>query len=308
MRQRRGQRVSAVEAADWSSIVICARKLSKSARCVRCWTGGSARISVIRLMLLSLCIPMQQTLGAQQQGIVCERTSVPTTTEVVEKLIEMNLRRAHALHSYRSIRTYRLEYRGLFGLTKAEMVVDVIYRTPGTKEFTIQSSTGSNLMIDKVFKKLLQAERDALSVDGQRRTALSNENYEFTMVRYEDTAFRRIYVLAVEPKTDSRFLFRGRVWVDGDDFAVIRLEAEPAKSPSIWTKSSQIEQSYQKVSDFWLPQRNHSSSSIRLGGRAELTIEYQNYRITESEPVASENAAKLGCPASTTLSQTTNAR
>jgi hypothetical protein len=71
------------------------------------------------------------------------------------------------------------------------------------------------------------------------------------------------------------------------------LEAEPAKSPSFWTKSSQIEQFYIKVSDFWLPERNHSISSIRLGGRAELTIEYQKYRITASDPVGSVAAREI---------------
>jgi hypothetical protein len=44
---------------------------------------------------------------------------------------------------------------------------------------------------------------------------------------------------------------------------------------------------YMKVSDFWLPALNHSSSLIRLGGRAELTIQYNNYQITAADPVGS---------------------
>jgi hypothetical protein len=91
------------------------------------------------------------------------------------------------------------------------------------------------LIIDKVFKKLLRAGNDALSIEVQRRTALSSENYEFTMVRYECTALRRIYVLAVEPKTKSKFLFRGRIWVNADDFAAelerLRLLYEVDESP-----------------------------------------------------------------------------
>ena len=120
---------------------------------------------------------------------------------------------------------------------------------------------------------------------------------------YESTAFRPVYVLAVEPKSKSKFLFHGRVWVDADDFAVMRVEAEPAKSPSFWTKNSQIEQMYQKVSDFWLPQRNHSISSIRIGGRAELTIEYQSYRITASDPVPGLAVQQIDRPADITVAQ-----
>jgi hypothetical protein len=162
------------------------------------------------------------------------------------------------------------------------------------------------LIIDKVFKKLLRAGNDALSIEVQRRTALSSENYEFTMVRYECTALRRIYVLAVEPKTKSKFLFRGRIWVNADDFAVVRLEAEPAKNPSFWTKSSEIEQSYQKVSDFWLPERNHSISSIRMGGRAELTIEYASYEITASDPFPTLDAQQIARSGDKTLSHVAN--
>ena len=101
-----------------------------------------------------------------------------------------------------------------------------------------------------------------------------------------------MYVLKVEPRTKNKFLYRGRVWVDGEDFAVVRLEAEAAKNPSFWTKKSELEQLYMKVSDFWLPARNHTISSIRLGGRAELTIQYTNYQITAAETVGTLLALK----------------
>lgn len=94
-----------------------------------------------------------------------------------------------------------------------------------------------------------------------------------------------MYVLTVEPRTKEKFLYRDRIWVDAEDFAVARLEAEPAKNPSFWTKNSEVEQVYMKVSDFWLPARNHSITAIRLGGRAELRIQYSNYQITGADPV-----------------------
>jgi hypothetical protein len=40
-----------------------------------------------------------------------------------------------------------------------------------------------------------------------------------------------------------------------------------------------------KVSGFWLPVRNHSITEIRLGGTADLTIHYSNYRIMSKEQV-----------------------
>jgi len=74
------------------------------------------------------------------------------------------------------------------------------------------------------------------------------------------------------------------VWVDGTDFAVTRIDAEPAQNPSFWTKKNEIHHEYMKVQGFWLPRRNQSVSYIRLGGRATLTIEYNNYRVSDSRP------------------------
>lgn len=269
-------------------------------------TGRNRTLFTAGSLFLTVCIAIQQRAGAQTQSVIPEVLSPLTAAQVADKLIEMNLRRAQALHSYQGTRTYRVTYRGLLGLTVAGMVVDVTYKAPQTKEFIIRSSTGSKLLLDRVFKKLLQAEKEALSIDGQRRTALNRENYEFTMVGCESTMARQMYVLTVEPKTKSKFLFRGRIWVDAYDFAVVRLEAEPATDPSFWTKSSEIEQSYKKVNDFWLPQRNHSVSSIRIGGRAELTIEYQSYNITGSERVFSGAAQHAAHSSVTTLPQIEN--
>ena len=198
--------------------------------------AGTWRTSVLLILQVLLCAATLQFASAQEQGGVSRRTTRLTTQEVVEELVGMNLRRAQALHSYHGTRIYRLEYRGFPSSRSAEMVVDVRYRAPGTKEFTIRTSTGSMLILDKVFKKLLEAEEDAQAVEAQRNTALNSDNYDFTMVGYESSSLGSMYVLLVEPRTQNRFLYRGRVWVDADDFAVVRLEAEPAKNPSVWTE------------------------------------------------------------------------
>ena len=173
-----------------------------------------------------------------------------------------------------------------WGTRSAEMVVNLKYQSPGTKEFTIRSSTGSKLIIDTVFKKLLQAEQEALGVEAQRRTALNRDNYDFTLVGYDSKPSGSMYILGVKPRTNGKFLYHGRIWVDARDFAVTRLEAQPAKNPSFWTKHSEIGEIYMKVGDFWLPARNHSITNIRFGGRAVLTIQYQNYEISSADAVS----------------------
>ena len=269
-------------------------------------TEPGSWLFIVLLSLGILITSTGQASGGQHQTDISPGFSQLTTGQVVERLVGMNLRRAQALRSYHGTRIYHAEYRGFLSTTNAEMAVDVDYRAPGTKQFTVRFSTGSKLIRDKVFKKLLEAEEDALSADVQRCTAINGENYNFKMVGYESTSLRSMYVLVVEPRTKSRFLFRGRIWVDANDFAVVRLEAEPVRNPSFWTKNSKIDQSYQKVGNFWLPQRNHSVSSIRIGGRAELNIEYQSYEITASDPVDSVRALETSRSADSSLAKIPN--
>ena len=204
--------------------------------------------------------------------------------QVVENLIRMNLARTQSLHSYESTRVYRLEYKGFPGGRTAEMVVSAKYRAPGTKEFEIVSSTGAKVVIDRVFKKLLESEKEAFETENQKRIAINQENYEFTLVGYESSPHGASYVLALNPKTKNKFLFRGKIWVDEEQFAIVRMEGEPAKNPSFWIKGTKIETLYVNVNDFWLPAHNHSITAVRLGGHADLSIEYKDYRTTGTSP------------------------
>jgi outer membrane lipoprotein-sorting protein len=241
-------------------------------------------IALLSAQLL-MCGGAWQPAMAQPSGRLAAEPPVALSTEqVVNKLVQRNLERAQALSAYRGTRIYRLEYHGFPSSKTAEMIVDVKYRSPGTKEFDIRSEKGSHLVIDRVFQKLLQSEKEALTEENQARIALNNDNYRFALAGYESMPTGPCYILAVEPLTKNKLLYRGRIWVDAEDFAVVRIEAAPAKNPSFWTKETKIEQVYAKVGEFWLPLSNRSSSTIRLGGHAYFTIDYQNYQIMSATP------------------------
>lgn len=240
--------------------------------------------SAFLLMLFSGIVTPQPVWS--QSPVIAPATSQVQVSceEIVANLVRRNVERAHALGAYHGTRVYRLEYRGFPGARSAEMTVDVQYRSPETKEFKVLSEKGSQLVIDRVFHKLLQSEKEAVIQENQARVALNNDNYKFVLVGTESLQTGLSYILSVEPRTNNKLLYRGRIWVDAEDFAVVRIAAAPAKNPSFWTKETKIEQVYSKVGDFWLPLSNRSNSTIRLGGHADLTIDYQDYQITASTP------------------------
>ena len=88
--------------------------------------------------------------------------------------------------------------------------------------------------------------------------------------------------MRVQTLRDHKFLYRGTIWIDSQDFAVSRIEAEPARNPSYWILHSQIRHQYQKIGEFYLPVLNRTTTEIRFGGTAVLTIEYLDYKLSEA--------------------------
>jgi hypothetical protein len=251
-----------------------------------------SRVDFLAICFLILATPWQPANSQEPGTASISDSALLSAEQVVNNLVQMNLRRAQALHAYQGTRTYRVEYHGVLGVRSAEMVVNAKHQPPEKMEFVVRSTTGSKLIINKVFKKLLEAEREESSPEIARSSALNDENYRFTLIGNKGGFSRATYVLAVEPRRVDKFLFRGRIWVDAADFAVVRLEVEPSKNPSFWTRNADVTLVYTKVSDFWLPEYNHSVSTIRLGGHADLTINYKGYEIKDASQVSS--LSKLG--------------
>jgi hypothetical protein len=157
--------------------------------------------------------------------------------------------------------------------------VEAIYTSPAKKDFRIISESGSKLLLQRVLHRLLDSEREALQNASRRQTALSTENYTFRFVTIEQGPEGKFYVLQVEPKLKNKFVYRGTIWVDTKDFAVARIEGNPAKNPSWWISSTEIHHRYTKIDRFWLPGHNESVTHVRVGGLAVLTIEYTDYKI-----------------------------
>ena len=239
--------------------------------------------------LITLIAWSPATLFAQSPGRVPVEPQL-TLSQVVEKLVQKNAERAKALESYRGKRVYELEYKGFPKTMDAEMIVEMTYTAPGRKEFKIVSEGGSKWIVKRVLKRLLDEETEAQGAATRLSVELSPRNYEFTSLEIQ-TGGGCAYVLGIQPKVANKYLYRGRIWVDDRDFAVCRIEAEPAKNPSMWITKTEIHHNYQKFEEFWLPVKNESISNLRLGGRATLTITYSDYEINGGHAVKDNSAS-----------------
>src|SRR5579859_6849479 len=207
-----------------------------------------------------------------------------TSTEIVDEMLRHNLARAEGLKHYQSVRHYEVEYKGYSAKIDAKLVVEANYDAVSGKSFHVVSQSGNTLLIDKVLKRLLESEKDA--EQNKSSTALTPANYKFRLSGIENVAGRPAYVLEVQPLVDNKYLYRGKIWVDATDFAVAKIEAEPAKNPSFWISSTAINHAYTRTDGFWLPAQNRSETKVRVGGTAVLTIDYGKYQVVPESPVA----------------------
>ena len=101
----------------------------------------------MRISFLALSCTLALVIGFGARKVTAAPSDSPSASplpplsaeEIVTRMVEKNLTRARALAAYQGTRVYRLEYSGFLGSRSAEIVVDVRYRSPGTKEFNIRS-------------------------------------------------------------------------------------------------------------------------------------------------------------------------
>lgn len=223
-------------------------------------------------------------LGASVPSISAQDPSASLDCDqVVARMVARNQERAHALEGYRARRHYHLDYTGVLGGRQADMVVEVVYRSPGEKRFNVVSEGGSKWICNHVLRRLMQVEQENAGVGARERTEINPQNYTFRLLSVQPgEGGTPYYVMEAAPKTDSTYLFRGKVWVEGRDFAVARIEGEPAKNPSRWTKQSDFRHDYLSQEGFWLPARNDTTTQLHLLGQSHLVIEYSDYQVTRA--------------------------
>ena len=222
-------------------------------------------------------------LVAMSAGVWAQKTDTGTAAgltaaQIVDEMQSHNLAQQERLKHYKELRHYRVEYTGFSADVVAKMEVEVNYDAASGKSFRIVSESGPKFLAEKVLRRAVDSEKEA-SRD-KRSTALTPANYRFRLAGSENLGGRPSYILEVDPLVASKFLYRGRIWVDAADFAVVKMETEPAKNPSFWISRTLIHYTGAKTDGFWMPQKVRSETKVRFGGTAVLTIDYGSYSIS----------------------------
>jgi hypothetical protein len=190
------------------------------------------------------------------------------------------------LPQYSDLRRYTFTNERL--KKSSEMLVRSKHQVGQGTEFVVLSSQGTEGVTGRIFRHVMDAEREA-SARGENR--IDSTSYNFELVSTELVNGRDCYKLKLIPKKRNKFLLEGTAWVDRQDFGFVRITGQPAASVSFWVGRPVITIDFEKVGQLWLVARNTSLAQARLLGRSELTIEYSGYTLANGTDVATRRYA-----------------
>lgn len=237
----------------------------------------NVRAAVVLTMLVSTSSVFAQTNAG---GTEISAPLQPLRSEVVAAQLFADLARQNALRTadlvgYSTTRTY--EVKDLKGKVHAREIGVMEYHAPDKKTFTLRSEDGSGLVRRLALNPLIASEIEASSGKQHHDSSITPDNYELVPLGEQRVGNYDCYVAEAIPKRHDKYLFEGKVWIDVQDHAIVRIEGHPAKRPSFWIERADFVREYQKIDGFWFPKRDETLVHVRMYGTKILTIDHADY-------------------------------
>jgi hypothetical protein len=226
------------------------------------------RLGASALLLMWLMAPLMATDPAGSRS-----SAEPL---VVERFLS---RSDEPIPRYRALR--RLEARNdrfnLHGWLEASTEL-----TPeGQFRYEVVREGGSDYIIKKVLRPLLDNEEKLFATGDASRAAVTPQNYD---LRGSEAAEPGLVKLLVKPKRSDVSLIEGAVFVTEDEADLVRVEGRLAKNPSFWTKRVDVVRRYDRIDGARVPVRLDSVAQIRFAGTATLSMTW-DYQTINGRPV-----------------------
>ena len=200
-----------------------------------------------------------------------------TEERVFAEMASHNELRSATLLDYTALRTYQVVDPK--GKVHAEESGRMEYHAPDKKTFVVTSEKGSGLIRHLALSPLIASEIEAASGKQHHDSSITPANYSLHLLGEQQVGPYRCFVAQAVPKRLDKYLFEGRIWIDIQDFAIVRIEGHPAKKLSFWIERADFVREYQKIEEFWVPRRDETFVQVRLYGKKILTIDHQDYTV-----------------------------
>ena len=209
------------------------------------------------------------------------QNKLPTNDEIIARMAEAQAdNRTHFL-PYIVTRDYKLFEGDNRDQARTHVVANITVMPADSKKYTIETADGS-MLGEAIVRKMLDGEV-ALAKDSAS-TDITSENYDFRLVREDESDGQQCYELEMVPKRKSKSLIRGTIWVDAHTYLPQRVEGKPGASPSFWATDVHIALRYGYIATMWMQTSSEATATVRILGRSTIISEDVKYQMGSADP------------------------
>ena len=224
--------------------------------------------------------PNQEGSDPQVLGPLQPLRSAVTGNVILAELVAHNERRSGALLEYTAVKRHQvIDSRG--GMY-AEEIAHIEYYAPDKKTSVVTSENGWGPVGHFTLDYLIASEIEATDEGDDGDSSITPANYKLDPLGEQQVGASHCFVVRAMPKRKGKDLFQGKIWIDAQDYAIVRIEGHPVKRPSFWIASEDYVRQYRKIDGFWLPQQDETLVRVRLYGTKLLTVDRWNYAINHA--------------------------
>ena len=201
----------------------------------------------------------------------------PDLATIIRKITEAQMDNRDRAKPYSVTREYKV-----FGSDavrpRTEVVAKVNFLPPNVKRYDIDQSTGG--MGEKIVRRILDHEVDATR--DPKTMMITERNYDFNFGGEQAIGNIPCYRLRISPKHDRKDLLNATIWVDKDSYRIVRMEGEPAKSPSFWVRDVHVVLEFGEIAGMWLQTGTYAMGHLRFGGEYKIISQNLDYDVSQA--------------------------
>ena len=224
--------------------------------------------------------PNQEGSDSQVLGPLEPLRSAVTGNVILAELVAHNERRRGALLEYTAVKKHQvIDSRGEM---YAEEIAHIQYHAPDKRASVVISENGWGPNGHFTLDQLIASEIEATAGGDDGDSSITPANYKVDPLGEQQVGAFQCFVVRAIPKRKEKDLFAGKIWIDVQDYAIVRIEGHPVKRPSFWIAREEFVRQYQKIDGFWLPQKDETLVHVRLYGTKLLTVDHWEYVVNHA--------------------------
>ncbi|MGB6689701.1 MAG: hypothetical protein WBE76_17835 [Terracidiphilus sp.] len=205
----------------------------------------------------------------------------PNASSVIQGVDRAVMARFEGIEGYTVTEHYAV-YRGQDEIhPAAAMTVKTTYRKDSGKSYQILSQSGSGIIIKFGLDPLLENEKRINDPADREASWFTSANYEMKLKsgQTERVNGHDCLALSITPKHKAANLLIGTIWVDANDYTILRIGGISSKRPTIWSGPAHMVRDYAEFSGFSEATHARAVSDSTIFGRSIVTIDYDGYQI-----------------------------